>query len=95
MYYILVVVYYDREIMKHIKKGKLPREIVTLFYNAFISLDMTGDLNLFDIKKLVTHSSIDYYRLRKGKYRAIFKIEEGDFYVLSIAKREEAYDRWG
>ena len=36
----------------------------------------------------------DYYRLRKGKYRAIFYIEATNFYVISIAKREEVYKQW-
>jgi mRNA interferase RelE/StbE len=88
------VVYYDEDIRKNIRKGHLPKEIARLFYNAFASLNITKDLNLFDIKKLVTNSSTDYFRLRKGKYRAIFKIEDNDFYVLSIAKREEVYKKW-
>ncbi len=83
------MVYYDEDIRKDLRKARLPKEIARLFYNAFASLNITKDLNLFDIKKLVTNSSIDYFRLRKGKYRAIFKIEDNDFYVLSIAKREE------
>jgi len=88
------MVFYDKDDQKDIKKRVLPKEIAKLFYNAFCSLDQTKDLNLFDIKKLVTNSSKDYYRLRKGKYRAIFTIEEGDFYVLTISKRAEVYKKW-
>ena len=62
------MVRYDKDIQKDIRGGTLPKEIGKLFYHAFSSLDETKDLNLFDIKKLVTNSSIDYYRLRKGKY---------------------------
>lgn len=88
------MVFYDKDVQKNIKKIFLPQEIAILFYNVFCSLDQTKDLNLFDIKKLVTNSSKDYYRLRKGKYRAIFTIEEDDFYVLTISKRAEVYKKW-
>ena len=88
------MVFYDKDVQKEIKKRVLPKEIAKLFYNVFCSLDQTKDLNLFDIKKLVTNSSKDYYRLRKGKYRAIFTIEEDDFYVLIISKRAEVYKKW-
>jgi len=52
-------------------------------------------MNLFDIKKV--HSNEEnrtYYRFRKNKYRAIFYIENQDFYVVKIAKREEVYKQW-
>ena len=88
------MVYYDEDIRKEMKKGRLPVEITRLFIHAFSSIDATKDLNLFDIKKLISDSSIDYYRLRKGKYRAIFKIVEGDIFVLAIAKRSEVYKKW-
>lgn len=88
------MVYYDEDIKKEVYKGKLPKEIAKLFVHAFVSIDTTKDLNLFDIKKLVSDSSINYYRLRKGKYRAFFKIETDDIYVLTIAKRSEVYKRW-
>ncbi len=88
------MVYYDEDIKKEIHKGKLPKEIAKLFVHAFISIDTTKDLNLFDIKKLVSDSSINYYRLRKGNYRAIFKIEDADIHVLTIAKRSEVYKKW-
>ena len=88
------MVYYDEDIRKDIRKGKLSKEIVQLFIHAFESIDSTKDLNLFDIKKLVSDSSTNYYRLRKGKYRAVFKIENHDIFVLGIGKRSEVYKRW-
>jgi len=88
------MVYYDEDIKKEIDKGKLPKEIAELFVHAFVSIATTKDLNLFDIKKLVSESSVNYYRLRKGKYRAIFKIEDEDIYVLIIAKKPEVYKKW-
>ena len=57
-------------------------------------MDKTHDLGLFDIKRLKTSEKRIYYRVRKGKYRAIFYIEDNNYYVISIAKREEVYDRW-
>lgn len=88
------MVFYDKDIKKAIKKGSVPKEIVKLFTHVFQSLDQTKDLNLFDIKQLKSSSSKDYYRLRKGKYRAIFTIEEQDFYVHAITKRSEVYKKW-
>lgn len=88
------MVFYDEDIQKEIRKGKLPKEIAVLFVHAFESLDSTNDLNLFDIKKLVSDSFVNYYRLRKGKYRAVFKIEQNDIFVLGIGKRSEVYKRW-
>lgn len=93
-YTIKEMVYYDQSIKKDIKKGIIPGEIARLFHHAFVSLDATKDLNIFDVKKLVTHSSLNYYRLRKGKYRAIFYMEGDDFYVITIGKRSEVYQKW-
>jgi len=61
---------------------------------VFIALDTTHDLGLFDIKRLKANEKRTYYRVRKGKYRAIFYIEDNYYYVISIAKREEVYDQW-
>ena len=88
------MIYYENEIKKAVKKGLLPREIFIRFNNAFIALDTTKDLGLFDIKRLKSYQDRVYYRLRKGKYRAIFYIEKDDFNVISIAKREEVYEKW-
>jgi mRNA interferase RelE/StbE len=88
------VVYFDADIKKAIKKGLLPKNIAALFRSAFNVLDATKDLNLFDIKQLTSSTETVFYRLRKGKYRAIFIIEDDDFYVLDIAKRDEVYKRW-
>jgi mRNA interferase RelE/StbE len=94
MYYIVVVIFYDIEIKKEMKKNNIPEDIVQIFHHAFQALDQSKDLILFDIKKLVANTSISYYRLRKGKYRAIFTIENQDFYVHAISKRSEVYKNW-
>ena len=48
----------------------------------------------FVIKKIKGSYSKEYYRLRKGKYRAIFFLESEDIKVVYIGKREEVYDKW-
>ena len=88
------MVVYEEDVRKAVFKGSLPRNIFERFNNVFISLDTTHDLSLFDINKLKSSEKRTYYRVRKGKYRAIFYIEEGNFFVISIAKREEVYDKW-
>jgi mRNA interferase RelE/StbE len=88
------MVFYEDDVKKSVKKGALSKETFQRFNNVFISLDTTNDLGLFDIKKLKSSEKRTYYRLRKGKYRAIFYIEENNYYVISIAKREEVYKLW-
>jgi mRNA interferase RelE/StbE len=87
---------YAEEILKLLRKGQLPKETFLLFNNAFLSIDLTKDLNLFDIKTLKEDpkSIRKYYRLRKGKYRSIFYIENEDIFVIAIDKREEVYKKW-
>lgn len=63
-------------------------------HNAFIAIDKTKDLSLFDIKKLKEASERNYYRLRKGKYRAIFYIENENVFVIALDKRENVYKKW-
>jgi mRNA interferase RelE/StbE len=88
------MVVYETNVKKAVLKGSLPKNIFIRFNNVFISLDTTHDLSLFDIKKLKTSEKRTYYRVRKGKYRAIFYIEDNNYFVISIAKREEVYDKW-
>ena len=88
------MVSYEKEVLKAVKKGSLPKEIFRRFNNIFIALDTTKDLGLFDVKRLKSSGERIYYRLRKGKYRAIFYFEKNNYYVISIAKREEVYQQW-
>jgi len=87
---------YAESIQKGLKKKLLPKEVFLLFNNAFLSLDLTKDLNLFDIKALKENKESQrvYYRIRKGKYRSIFYIERYDIFVIAIDKREEVYKKW-
>ncbi len=88
------MVYYEKAVQKAFQKGDIPKRIIELFHNAFLSLDLTKDLNLFDIKRLKGNYKRDYFRLRKGKFRAIFYINNNDFFIVYIGKREEVYDLW-
>jgi mRNA interferase RelE/StbE len=88
------MVVYEENVKKAVAKGSLPKDVFLRFNNVFIALDTTHDLSLFDIKKLKSSERRTYYRVRKGKYRAIFYIEDNSCFVISIAKREEVYDKW-
>jgi mRNA interferase RelE/StbE len=88
------MIYYEKKISKKIKKGDLPQNIIKRFHNAFLSVDLTRDLDLFDIKRLKGSYSREYYRLRKRKYSAIFYFEGKNIFVVNIGKREEVYDSW-
>jgi mRNA interferase RelE/StbE len=88
------MVFYHTTIKKLIKKNKIPKRIIKQLHNAFLALDLTKDLSLFDIKLVKGDYSKKYYRLRKGKYRAIFYIEDDNIYVIFIGKREEVYESW-
>ncbi|MBI5848792.1 MAG: hypothetical protein HZB31_12770 [Nitrospirae bacterium] len=88
------MVVYEENVKKAVAKGYLPKDVFLRFNNVFIALDTTHDLSLFDIKKIKSSEKRTYYRVRKGKYRAIFYIEDNSYFVISIAKREEVYDKW-
>ena len=88
------MVFYIYKVKKLIKKKELPINILKQLHNVFLSIDLTKDLNLFDIKRVKGTYSKEYYRLRKGKYRAIFYIEENNIFVIFIGKREEVYKSW-
>jgi mRNA interferase RelE/StbE len=88
------MIFYENVVKKSVTKGLIPENVFKRFNNAFIAIDTTNDLGLFDIKKLKSSEQRTYYRLRKGKYRAIFYIENGNYFVISIAKRNEVYHQW-
>jgi mRNA interferase RelE/StbE len=88
------MIYYEKEVQKTIRKGDIPQTTLELFHHAFQSLELTKDLNLFDIKKLKGNFKHDYFRLRKGKHRAIFYIDDDNFYSIHIGKRDEVYEPW-
>ena len=96
MYYIVYVVRYAEDVVKRIDKGIIPHDVFLHINNAFMAVDMTKDLNLFDIKQLKMSKETNrmYYRLRKGKYRAIFYMEDDCLMVIALDKREDIYRKW-
>jgi mRNA interferase RelE/StbE len=88
------MIFYENDVRKSVSKGLIPKDIFKRINNAFVAMDTTNDLGLFDIKRLKSSEERVYYRLRKGKYRAIFYIENRNYFVISIAKREEVYRQW-
>ena len=96
MYYIVYMIRYVDDITKRISKGLIPTDIFLHINNAFTAIDITKDLNLFDVKqlKMTKETGRIYYRLRKGKYRAIFYIENSDIFVVALDKREDVYRKW-
>jgi len=68
----------------------------TKFFKAFeeISKDVTK-INLYDIKDYHTSEVGEFFRLRIGKYRAIFKIDKNiiTILVLDIGSRGDIYKK--
>jgi mRNA interferase RelE/StbE len=87
---------YAEDIVKRISKGLISQDIFLHINNAFTAIDITKDMSLFDIKqlKMSKEKSRLYYRLRKGKYRAIFYVDDNDIMVIALDKREDIYRRW-
>ena len=86
-------VIYKKEAIKFMKLYKLEG---TKFFRAFeeISKDITK-INLYDIKDYHTSEIGDFFRLRIGKYRAIFKINKDviTILVLDIGNRGDIYKK--
>ncbi len=91
--YNVYVVHYESVVRKAIARGAIPKAVVQTIHNAFLSLDATRDFALFDIKEIRGEYRRTYFRLRKGKYRAIFFVD-GDIFVVSIGKRDEVCRLW-
>ena len=90
------MVRYAEDIVKRISKELISQDIFLHINNAFTAIDITKDLNLFDIKPVKTSKETgpQYYRLRKGKYRAIFYVDNDDIKVITLDKREDVYRKW-
>ena len=74
-------VYYQKKAEKWILANKKSAE---RFLSAFeeISKDIKGSFQVYDIVKLKGNS--DFFRLRIGKYRAIFTIQNDELIILVI-----------
>ncbi|MDH4129444.1 MAG: hypothetical protein OEV44_11845 [Spirochaetota bacterium] len=87
------MVKYENRVIKSVRKNELAKDRFIVFDEIFKIIDETKKFDLFDVKLLKSSGTRNYYRLRKGKYRAIFYIED-DIIVVLIAKREEIYKLW-
>lgn len=87
------MLFYNDKILKKINKNIIPKNIFIHINNAFKSINLTKDLTLFDISRIKGKTNRVYYRLRKGKYRAIFYIENNNIYVIGLDKREDIYKK--
>lgn len=88
------MVRYEAGVRKQIQKRAVPLQVFRTIHNALDALDRTRDLALFDIKEMRGEYRRTYYRLRKGKYRAIFFFDERGIAVVHVGKREEVYRLW-
>ena len=86
-------VVYKKEAVTLMKSHKLEG---TKFFKAFeeISKDVTK-INLYDIKDYHTSEVGEFFRLRIGKYRAIFKIDKNiiTILVLDIGSHGDIYKK--
>ena len=86
-------VIYKKEAIKFMKLHKLEG---TNFFRAFeeIAKDITK-INLYDIKDYHTSEIGDFFKLRIGKYRAIFKINKDVITILflDIGSRGDIYKK--
>ena len=85
---------YDKEILKAVKKGKIPDLVFLQIHHCFQAIETVGDLSIFDIKQIKGELKRPYYRLRKGQYRAIFYFESKDIKVVALEHRSEVYKKW-
>ncbi len=69
----------------------MPHEAWADFRDAFDNLARTQNFRLFDVKKIVNKGPHVFYRLRLGKYRALFWMDGTTMFVEDIAPRGEAY----
>lgn len=64
------------------------------FYKAFSEIaENINNINVYDIKKLHDKTYNDVFRLRIGKYRAVFRVINNEIliYVFVIDSRGDVY----
>ncbi len=86
-------VVYSKNVIKAVQKRKLSMETWENFRDAFASMARTGNLRMFDVKKMLVKNEHHYYRLRIGKYRALFRMTQDSIVVEEIGSRGGVY-RW-
>ena len=86
---------YNKDILKKVEKGKIPEEVFLIIHHCFQAIEKIGDMSIFDVKKIKGEYQKDYFRLRKGAYRAIFHFEGKNIKVVALEHRKEVYRKWG
>ena len=81
-------------VIRNASKGIPPKKVFDTMINAFRSLELTSDLNLFDIKALTTKANRTFYRLRKGKYRAVFHYNDDNEILIDFIEKREVVYKW-
>ena len=84
----------DKEAAKLILKSGIPKKELDKLKDALKIIDKTKDLTLFNITEMKGDYSKIYYRIRKGKYRAIFYFDDDNTILDFIGKREDIYKLW-
>ncbi len=85
---------YVKDVLKDLEKGKIPERVFLQIHHCFESIQSIGDLTIFDIKAIKGEFKNNYYRLRKGQYRAIFYFEGKNIKVVALEHRSEVYKKW-
>ncbi len=80
--------------LKSIEKNKIPEKTFHQIAKCFEAIDKVGDIAIFDTKRIKGNYEKEYYRLRKGNYRAIFHFEKKDIVIIDIRHRKEIYRKW-
>jgi mRNA interferase RelE/StbE len=85
---------YEDSILKDVEKGRIPHQVFLQIHHCFESILKVGDMTIFDVKQLKGSRRPSYYRLRKGRYRAVFYFENGRITVVALEHRSEVYRKW-
>lgn len=93
-YIVIHMIVYASDILREVKKGKIPGKVFTQIHHCFQSMESVGDMSIFDVKQIKGGYKHIYYRLRKGQYRAIFHFEGTDIKVIALEHRSEVYRKW-
>lgn len=59
------MVEYDRNILKEVEKGKIPKKIFLQIHHCFESIIAVKDITIFDVKQIKGEYKQNYYRLKK------------------------------
>jgi mRNA interferase RelE/StbE len=88
------MVEYAKDILKDVKSGKVPHRTFLQIHHCFEAMEKVGDMTIFDVKPIKGDFERNYFRLRKGRYKAIFFFDHGNIKVIALEHRSEVYRQW-